>query len=94
VLSHRETPGLGDDIEAARSNWIDGFLGKSLQNPSAGGWRVRRDGGEFDQFTGATITPRAVVAAVHRGLIFFDRYRLQISGRDLPTATATNAQEE
>lgn len=94
VLSHRETPGLGDDIEAARSNWIDGFIGKSLQNPSAGGWRVRRDGGEFDQFTGATITPRAVVGAVHRGLMFFDRYRLQISGRDLPTATATTAQEE
>ncbi|MCU0834035.1 MAG: electron transport complex subunit RsxG [Chromatiaceae bacterium] len=68
VLSHRETPGLGDRIEVARSDWILGFSGRSLGNPPAEDWEVRRDGGEFDQFTGATITPRAVVRAVRGAL--------------------------
>ena len=94
VLSHRETPGLGDDIEAERSDWIDGFIGKSLHNPNARGWRVRRDGGEFDQFTGATITPRAVVHAVHRGLRFFERHHLQLFGKDLSVAEAATVMEE
>lgn len=75
VLSHRETPGLGDAIEAKRSNWILGFNGHSLGNPENKGWRVRRDGGEFDQFTGATITPRAVVKAVHNALKFYQQNR-------------------
>ena len=70
VLSHRETPGLGDRIEVARSDWILGFSGRSLGNPPAEDWEVRRDGGEFDQFTGATITPRAVVRAVRGALEF------------------------
>lgn len=78
VLSHRETPGLGDAIEARRSNWILGFDGKSLFNPGANGWAVRKDGGEFDQFTGATITPRAVVKAVHNGLLFVERHRSEL----------------
>jgi electron transport complex protein RnfG len=64
VLSHKETPGLGDNIEAEKSNWILGFRGKSLQAPPPEKWAVRKDGGEFDQFTGATITPRAVVKSV------------------------------
>ena len=68
VLEHRETPGLGDDIELARSNWILGFDGLSLQAPTPEQWRVRKDGGHFDAFTGATITPRAVVTAVHHVL--------------------------
>lgn len=75
VLSHRETPGLGDSIEEKRSNWILGFDGHSLSNPESKGWRVRRDGGKFDQFTGATITPRAVVKAVHNTLKYFERNR-------------------
>jgi electron transport complex protein RnfG len=70
VTDHRETPGLGDGIEAARSGWIDGFRGRSLGAPPAARWRVRRDGGDFDQFAGATATPRAVVAAVARTLAF------------------------
>jgi electron transport complex protein RnfG len=70
VLSHRETPGLGDRIEVARSDWILGFSGRSLGDPPAEDWEVRRDGGEFDQFTGATITPRAVVRAVRGALEF------------------------
>jgi len=68
VVSHRETPGLGDPIEARRSDWITRFEGRSLRDPTPEGWAVRRDGGEFDQFTGATITPRAVVEAVQRAL--------------------------
>jgi len=72
VIAHRETPGLGDAIERAKSDWILGFTGKSLTDPAAPGWAVRRDGGEFDQFTGATITPRAVVEAVQRALEYYE----------------------
>lgn len=73
VLSHRETPGLGDAIEEKRSDWIYGFDGRSLNNPESKNWRVRRDGGVFDQFTGATVTPRAVVRAVHDALKYFEK---------------------
>lgn len=70
VLEHGETPGLGDPIETRRSDWIHGFAGRSLGDPPASGWTVRRDGGEFDQFTGATITPRALTRAIARVLEF------------------------
>ena len=75
VLSHRETPGLGDAIEAERSDWILAFDGLRLGDPPANQWRVQRDGGVFDQFTGATVTPRAVVNAVRKSLLYFDRHR-------------------
>ena len=75
VLEHRETPGLGDAIETRKSDWIDRFAGHSLQDPAPAGWRVRKDGGQFDQFTGATITPRAVVGAVANALRYFERHR-------------------
>lgn len=71
VVKHRETPGLGDAIEAMRSDWILDFTGKSLTSPNSKQWKVKRDGGTFDQFTGATITPRAVVKAVHSALLYF-----------------------
>jgi len=71
VLSHNETPGLGDKVDLKKSQWILGFNGKSLQNPTENLWTVKKDGGEFDQFTGATITPRAVVQQVRRTLEFF-----------------------
>lgn len=74
ITQHRETPGLGDDIEADRSDWIQGFRGRSLLNPPVELWRVRRDGGVFDQFTGATVTPRAVVGAVRRTLLYFQEH--------------------
>lgn len=70
VTRHRETPGLGDAIEAERSDWINRFAGRSLGEPPASDWKVRRDGGVFDQFSGATVTPRAVVAALRRTLEF------------------------
>ncbi|HXH04118.1 MAG TPA: electron transport complex subunit RsxG [Candidatus Competibacteraceae bacterium] len=75
VLGHKETPGLGDKIEAGRSDWILGFTGKSLSDPAEGGWKVKKDGGQFDQFTGATITPRAVVGAVRRFLVYLREHR-------------------
>jgi electron transport complex protein RnfG len=78
VVSHAETPGLGDKIETSKSDWLLGFNGRSLNNPPAEGWAVKKDGGEFDQFTGATITPRRAVKAVRRGLEFFDKHRLQL----------------
>lgn len=71
VTAHRETPGLGDPIEETRSDWILNFTGRSLSNPKADKWKVKRDGGMFDQFTGATITPRAVVKAVYNCLNYF-----------------------
>lgn len=75
VLSHRETPGLGDQIDYKKSQWVDGFIGRSLLNPKADKWTVKKDGGVFDQFTGATITPRAVTAAVKRSLEFYAQQR-------------------
>jgi electron transport complex protein RnfG len=75
VIAHRETPGLGDAIEAERSDWIHSFEGASLKNPGPAGWAVRRDGGDFDQFSGATITPRAVVEAVQLALQYFELQR-------------------
>ena len=75
VLSHTETPGLGDKIEAAKSDWVEDFTGRSLTDPAEDDWKIRRDGGVFDQFSGASITPRAVVATVRRGLLFFERNR-------------------
>lgn len=71
VLSHNETPGLGDKIEAEKTPWIFSFNGLSLSNPSESQWMVKKDGGYFDQFTGATITPRAVVKTIKASLELF-----------------------
>lgn len=78
IVKHRETPGLGDAIEAERSDWVHDFSGRSRNNPGDKYWTVKKDGGEFDQFSGATITPRAVVAAVHRSLVFYTRHRARL----------------
>jgi len=72
IISHRETPGLGDKIDSRKSNWLDQqFKNKSLTKPDINKWLVKKDGGEFDQFTGATITPRAVIKATKKALIYF-----------------------
>ena len=71
VVKHAETPGLGDAVEVRKSPWINDFAGKSLTDPTQDRWRVKRDGGDFDQFTGATITPRVVVAAVRNTLLYY-----------------------
>ena len=78
VLRHQETPGLGDWIERERSDWIDRFRGRSLADPPLAQWRVRRDGGAFDQFAGATVTPRAVVAALARTLRYVQAHASQL----------------
>ena len=72
ALSHKETPGLGDKVDIKKSDWVLGFNGRSLHNPELPGWAVKKDKGVFDQFTGATITPRAVVAATLRALQYAD----------------------
>jgi len=90
VLSHRETPGLGDKVDRRKSPWILGFDGRSLEDPALPGWAVSKDGGVFDQFTGATITPRAVVAAVKRTLQFARSNRHLLFG----PADAAMAQQE
>ncbi|QLF94313.1 electron transport complex subunit RsxG [Pseudomonas sp. ABC1] len=77
VVEHRETPGMGDRIEAGHSDWLMGFHGKSLNDPTARGWTVKKQQGEFDQFAGATITPRAVVHAVQRALQYFSSHERQ-----------------
>jgi electron transport complex protein RnfG len=73
VLSHIETPGLGDKVEIKKSNWIKSFDNKSLTQPTLDKWKVKKDGGEFDQFTGATITPRAVVQQIRKVLEYVER---------------------
>ena len=78
ILEHRETPGLGDLIEASKSDWINQFEGKSLSAPSRDSWMIKRDGGEFDQLTGASITPRAVVKAIRETLLYFEENRDEV----------------
>ena len=68
VVAHRETPGLGDKVDLRKSDWILGFDNRSLSQPDLSGWNVEKDGGVFDQFTGATVTPRAVILATRRAL--------------------------
>ena len=71
VVAHRETPGLGDAIDETRSDWIHTFDNRSLEDPPLGRWGVKKDGGDFDQLTGATITPRAVIKAVRQALLYY-----------------------
>ena len=90
ALAHKETPGLGDKVDLKKSEWILGFSGRSLSDPEPQKWAVKKDKGEFDQFTGATITPRAVTAAVKRALEYFAQNRQRL----LATAAAAPAEEK
>ena len=78
VTEHRETPGLGDDIDSARSDWITQFSGRSLTNDADGAWAVKKRGGSFDALTGATITPQAIVTAIHRALQWYQHHRNEV----------------
>ncbi len=86
VLEHRETPGLGDGVESSKSDWVRQFDGRSLGDPAVEGWKIRRDGGAFDQLTGASVTPRAIVKAVKETLLYFEANReavfLAVAGTD------------
>jgi len=89
IVSQHETPGLGDQVDTAHSNWIKGFTGKSLKQPDERHWKVKRDGGAFDQFTGATISPRAVVKAVHAALIYYSKHKDKLFARKTSTREST-----
>jgi electron transport complex protein RnfG len=86
IIAHQETPGLGDKIERSKSNWVEGFKGKSFENTDDAEWAVRKDGGQFDQFSGATITPRGIVSAVKRGIEFY-----RLNRQNILAANNTNA---
>ena len=85
VLAHKETPGLGDKVDRKKSDWIMDFNGRSLSDPTPNRWAVKRDKGVFDQFTGATITPRAVVKATLRVLQFAEANSVLLFGEDAKT---------
>ncbi len=78
IISHKETPGLGDKIDRAKSLWVDSFIGKIRQGSDDSRWAVKKDGGQFDQFTGATITPRAVVGAIGTAITYFENHRIEL----------------
>ena len=90
ITEHRETPGLGDGIDARKSDWIEAFDGRSLGDPERARWKVRRDGGDFDQFAGATVTPRAVVQALRRVLDYVARHGAELYAAP-PGATLEHA---
>jgi len=75
VVAHKETPGLGDYIELPKSPWIKGFDGKSREAYKDADWKVKKDGGQFDYMAGATITPRAIVKAVNKALVYYAENR-------------------
>ncbi len=89
VVSHKETPGLGDKIEEEKSDWVLGFDGKSIGNPKLKDWKVKRDGGVFDQFTGATITPRSIVKAVKKTMLYVQKHGETLYDEIRPTTTVS-----
>jgi electron transport complex protein RnfG len=95
VTEHRETPGLGDKVDLKKSDWILDFNGKSLVNPEASAWDVKKNGGAYDQFTGATITPRAVINQIVATLEYFsqDRERLLIQAKENLDTTRESSNE-
>jgi electron transport complex protein RnfG len=86
VTKHHETPGLGDAIDESKSDWLQGFDGHSLGQPPRERWAVKKDGGAFDQLTGATITPRAVIKAVKNALLYFEAHREELLARTGPNS--------
>ena len=99
VLAHNETPGLGDKVELTKSDWLLGFDGKSLRDPQPEQWKVKKDKGAFDQFTGATITPRATTRAVYQTLMYYQTHRKALleqakSTTSAPSPDAVTVQSE
>ena len=91
VLEHRETPGLGDRVETTKSDWVKQFNGRSLIDPKPAGWKIKGDGGHFDQLTGASVTPRAIIKAIRETLLYFDANKQPIFAEGV---TEITAQEE
>lgn len=94
VIAHKETPGLGDKIDIRKSDWITHFQGTNLHGDHEAKWRVKKDGGEFDQFTGATITPRAVVHALHGALLYSEKHYETLFNRPLATVDNHSFKDE
>ena len=88
ILQHRETPGLGDRIVSSRSDWVFQFDGRSLGDPDVDAWTIKRDSGQFDQLSGASVTPRAVITAIRETLSYFEAHR-----DDIFSATSTREDE-
>ncbi len=84
VVAHKETPGLGDYIELPKSPWIKGFDGKSRAAYKDADWKVKKDGGQFDYMAGATITPRAIVKAVNKALVYYEENRDRLFAASAP----------
>jgi len=88
VISHNETPGLGDYIDIAKNEWIKVFDGISLDNRKVSDWKVKKDGGTFDYMAGATVTPRAMVKAVHRALQYYALHRDELFAKATPKTSS------
>jgi len=88
VISHNETPGLGDYIDIAKNKWIGVFNDTSLDNRKDGDWKVKKDGGTFDYLAGATVTPRAMVKAVHKALQYYALHRDELFAKVAPAASS------
>ncbi|MBT8089146.1 MAG: electron transport complex subunit RsxG [Gammaproteobacteria bacterium] len=84
VLEHRETPGLGDRVESTKSDWVKQFDGRSLLDPEPTGWAIKGDGGQFDQLTGASVTPRAIIKAIKETLLYFEAHSEEIFATVIP----------
>ena len=83
VIKHQETPGLGDYIDKEKTNWIDIFQSKSFKTTQEKKWAVKKDQGEFDYMTGATITPRAVINALYNALKYFEENKKMLGFNDV-----------
>ena len=83
VIKHQETPGLGDYIDKEKTNWIDIFQSKSFKTTQEKKWAVKKDQGEFDYMTGATITPRAVINALYNALKYFEENKKILGFNDV-----------
>jgi electron transport complex protein RnfG len=94
VLSHKETPGLGDKIDERKSDWIKGFIGLKVKGNNDKRWAVKKDDGMFDQFTGATITPRAVVESVKNTVLYFNQNQAELFTQGQSCTLATGADNE
>ncbi len=90
VLEHSETPGLGDRVESTKSDWVKQFNGRSLLDPEPTGWAIKGDGGQFDQLTGASVTPRAIIKAIKETLLYFEAHSEEIFAAAIPE---TNKEE-
>ena len=85
VVTHKETPGLGDYIDIAKNSWIRLFAGASHQRYPEENWKVKKDGGQFDYMTGATISPRAMIKAVHKASQYYAQHRDELFAQQTVT---------